>query len=122
VGTLPGRNARNLLQSLRFDDGDRTASIVGNQQTGRAAAAWPGCPVRRPEQRLVSLSLGRLLADRLGIAAVYLLGGALLALAGALGLALLGGLPLDGLRHAKPERQGDKVVQRAPDARRPQGE
>jgi transcriptional regulator with XRE-family HTH domain len=32
---------------------------------------------------------------RLGIAAVYLLGGALLALAGALGLALLGGLPLD---------------------------
>ena len=41
--------------------------------------------------RLVSLSLGGLLADRLGIAAVYLLGGALLALAGALGLAL----PLD---------------------------
>lgn len=44
--------------------------------------------------RLLSLALGGLLADRLGIAAVYIIGGALLALAGALGLALLGRLPL----------------------------
>ncbi len=45
--------------------------------------------------RLLSLGLGGLLADRVGIAAVYIVGGMLLALAGALGLALLGRLPLD---------------------------
>ncbi len=44
--------------------------------------------------RLLSLGLGGLLADRVGIAAVYIVGGTLLALAGALGLALLGRLPL----------------------------
>ncbi len=44
--------------------------------------------------RLLSLGLGGLLADRLGISAVYLIGGALLTLAGALGLGLLGHLPL----------------------------
>ncbi len=44
--------------------------------------------------RLLSLGLGGLLADRLGISAVYLIGGALLILAGALGLGLLGRLPL----------------------------
>jgi len=44
--------------------------------------------------RLLSLGLGGLLADRLGISAVYLIGGALLTLAGALGLGLLGRLPL----------------------------
>ncbi len=44
--------------------------------------------------RLTSLGLGGLLADRLGISAVYLIGGALLTLAGALGLGLLGHLPL----------------------------
>jgi len=45
--------------------------------------------------RLLSLGLGGLLADRVGIAAVYIAGGTLLALAGALGLALLGRLPLN---------------------------
>ena len=45
--------------------------------------------------RLLSLGLGGLLADRVGVAAVYVIGGALLALAGVLGLALLGRLPLD---------------------------
>jgi len=45
--------------------------------------------------RLLSLRLGGLLADRVGVAAVYVIGGALLALAGVLGLALLGRLPLD---------------------------
>ena len=45
--------------------------------------------------RLLSLGLGGLLADRLGIAAVYIAGGTLLALAGALGFALLGCLPLN---------------------------
>ncbi len=44
--------------------------------------------------RLLSLGLGGLLADRLGISVVYLTGGALLTLAGALGLGLLGRLPL----------------------------
>jgi len=44
--------------------------------------------------RLTSLGLGGLLADRLGISAVYLIGGALLILASALGLGLLGRLPL----------------------------
>ena len=44
--------------------------------------------------RLLSLGLGGLLADRLGISAVYLIGGALLTLAGALGLGLLGRVPL----------------------------
>ena len=44
--------------------------------------------------RLVSLGLGGLLADRVGISAVYVLGGALLALAGILGLALLRRIPL----------------------------
>jgi len=46
--------------------------------------------------RLLSLGLGGLLADRVGIAAVYIAGGTLLALAGALGLALLGRPPLTG--------------------------
>ncbi len=45
--------------------------------------------------RLVSLALGGVLADRIGITRVYLAGGTLLALAGALGLLLLGNLPLD---------------------------
>jgi hypothetical protein len=40
--------------------------------------------------RLVSLALGGLLVDRIGIEPVYWLGGSLLALAGLLGLALLG--------------------------------
>ncbi len=44
--------------------------------------------------RLTSLGLGGLLADRLGISAVYLIGGALLTIAGALGLGLLGRMPL----------------------------
>jgi MFS family permease len=44
--------------------------------------------------RLVSLGLGGLLADRVGISAVYVLGGALLALAGMLGLTLLRRIPL----------------------------
>ena len=44
--------------------------------------------------RLLSLGLGGLLADRVGVAAVYVIGGALLTLAGALGLGLLGHLPL----------------------------
>jgi MFS family permease len=41
--------------------------------------------------RLLSLALGGVLVDALGIAPVYWLGGTLLALAGVLGLALLGG-------------------------------
>jgi len=45
--------------------------------------------------RLLSLGLGGLLADRVSITAVYIVGGALLTLAGALGLALLGRLPLN---------------------------
>jgi len=45
--------------------------------------------------RLLSLAAGGLLADRLGISAVYVAGGLLLACAGALGLTLLGHLPLD---------------------------
>jgi len=45
--------------------------------------------------RLLSLGVGGLLADRVGVAAVYVIGGALLALAGVLGLTLLGRLPLD---------------------------
>ncbi|HVA90532.1 MAG TPA: MFS transporter, partial [Chloroflexota bacterium] len=44
--------------------------------------------------RLVSLGLGGLLADRVGISAVYVAGGALLLLAGVLGLLLLGRVPL----------------------------
>src|SRR5919202_5070386 len=44
--------------------------------------------------RLLSLALGGLVADRVGIAAVYIAGGSLLALAGVLGLALLGNFPL----------------------------
>jgi hypothetical protein len=44
--------------------------------------------------RLLSLALGGLLTDRVGISAVYIAGGSLLALAGVLGLALLGNLPL----------------------------
>jgi MFS family permease len=43
--------------------------------------------------RLLSLALGGLVTDRIGISAVYLAGGSLLALAGVLGLALLGNLP-----------------------------
>lgn len=45
--------------------------------------------------RLVSLGLGGVLADRLGISVVYVAGGLLLAVAGVLGLILLGRLPLD---------------------------
>jgi len=44
--------------------------------------------------RLASLGLGGLLADRIGISAVYVVGGLLLVLAGVLGLALLARLPL----------------------------
>ncbi len=44
--------------------------------------------------RLVSLGLGGVLADRIGVSAVYVIGGMLLALAGVLGLALLARLPL----------------------------
>jgi len=44
--------------------------------------------------RLVSLGLGGMLADRIGISAVYVIGGLLLVLAGVLGLALLARLPL----------------------------
>lgn len=44
--------------------------------------------------RLVSLGMGGVLADRIGISAVYVLGGALLPLAGILGLALLGRVTL----------------------------
>lgn len=44
--------------------------------------------------RLLSLGLGGLLADRVGVAAVYVAGGTLLVLAGVLGLVLLGRLPL----------------------------
>jgi MFS family permease len=44
--------------------------------------------------RLLSLGLGGLLADRLGISAVYFIGGSLLALAGLLGLVLLGSIRL----------------------------
>ncbi len=44
--------------------------------------------------RFVSLGLGGVLADRIGISAVYVIGGMLLALAGVLGLALLARLPL----------------------------
>ena len=44
--------------------------------------------------RLLSLGLGGLLADRVGVAAVYVAGGTLLVFAGALGLVLLGRLPL----------------------------
>ena len=44
--------------------------------------------------RLLSLGLGGLLADRLGISAVYVIGGSLLALAGLLGLVLLGRIRL----------------------------
>jgi MFS family permease len=52
--------------------------------------------------RLVSLALGGLVVDRVGISVVYIVGGSLLALAGVLGLALLGNLPLrstDGASH-----------------------
>jgi MFS family permease len=45
--------------------------------------------------RLLSLAVGGLLTDHVGISAVYVAGGSLLALAGVLGLALLGNLPLD---------------------------
>ena len=44
--------------------------------------------------RLLSLALGGLMTDRVGISAVYIAGGSLLGLAGVLGLALLGNLPL----------------------------
>ena len=44
--------------------------------------------------RLLSLALGGLVTDHVGISAVYVAGGSLLALAGVLGLALLGNLPL----------------------------
>jgi len=44
--------------------------------------------------RLVSLGLGGVLADRIGVSAVYVIGGMLLALAGVLGLTLLARLPL----------------------------
>ena len=46
--------------------------------------------------RLLSLGLGGLLADHVGISAVYVIGGLLLALAGLLGLVLLGRSPLAG--------------------------
>jgi MFS family permease len=45
--------------------------------------------------RLLSLVVGGVVADRVGITAVYVIGGLVLALAGALGLALLGKIPLD---------------------------
>jgi MFS family permease len=45
--------------------------------------------------RLLSLALGGLVADRVGISAVYIAGGVLLTLAGVLGLVLLGNLPLN---------------------------
>jgi MFS family permease len=48
--------------------------------------------------RLVSLSLGGVLADRIGISAVYVIGGALLACAGWLGLVLLGRTTLTAQR------------------------
>jgi len=48
--------------------------------------------------RLVSLGLGGVLADHIGISAVYVIGGVLLALAGVLGLALLARFPLSGER------------------------
>ncbi len=45
--------------------------------------------------RLLSLAVGGLLADRVGISAIYVAGGMLLTLAGVLGLVLLGNLPLN---------------------------
>jgi MFS family permease len=54
--------------------------------------------------RLLSLTLGGLMADRVGISAVYVAGGMLLTLAGILGLALLGNI---GLSRASV----DQVVQ-----------
>jgi MFS family permease len=48
--------------------------------------------------RLLSLAVGGLLADHVGIVAVYVVGGTLLALAGALGLLFLGRLPLQQYR------------------------
>jgi MFS family permease len=46
--------------------------------------------------RLLSPGLGGLLADRIGISAVYVIGGSLLALSGLLGLGLLGRILLAG--------------------------
>lgn len=46
--------------------------------------------------RLLSLGLGGILVDAIGIRAVYWIGGGLLILAGGLGLALLGGYDLVG--------------------------
>jgi MFS family permease len=56
--------------------------------------------------RLLSLGLGGVLADRIGISAVYVIGGSLLALAGLLGLVLLGQIPLAGADGAGPGGRG----------------
>jgi len=60
--------------------------------------------------RLASLGLGGLLADRVGIAAVYVVGGTLLAFAGLLGLVLLGRMPLSARRPpaTRPIADGDE--------------
>ncbi len=66
--------------------------------------------------RLLSLGLGGLLTDRVGIAAVYIAGGTLLALAGALGLALLGRLPLNGpMMDQSVQRQARQASNRLTD-------
>jgi len=67
-------------------------TVIPNRVRGRVFTLLD---VTWAAMRLLSLGLGGLLADRFGIAAVYIAGGTLLALAGALGLALLGRLPLD---------------------------
>jgi MFS family permease len=59
--------------------------------------------------RLLSLGLGGLLADCIGISAVYVMGGSLLALAGLLGLVLLGRIPLAG-----PKRLDGSAESREP--------
>jgi len=67
-------------------------TVIPNRVRGRVFTLLD---VTWAAMRLLSLGLGGLLADRVGIVAVYIAGGTLLALAGALGLALLGRLPLD---------------------------
>ena len=66
-------------------------TVIPNRVRGRVFTLLD---VTWAAMQLLSLGLGGLLADRLGITAVYLIGGALLILAGALGLGLLGRLPL----------------------------
>jgi hypothetical protein len=66
---------------------------------GQSHSAHPGtqpdAPSRRPA-RLVSIAVGGVLADTIGIRAVYVFGGALLLTAGLVGIARAGDASLVG--------------------------